>query len=171
MSLSGFNATTEMISSVREVQVNDFCAVAASALVVFEHLCTLSAEAKYMWGSNMNYIKVLFYLNRSAVLVMTVLNWMPTNGFATFGFIMTNFSTPLSSIIVSRFLLDIRQAANAPPCETLDSSLFGAVSDSAMNRRSQTDAVLFANRNIDVAISIENNTFAESKATTSALNT
>ncbi|EMD32451.1 hypothetical protein CERSUDRAFT_77459 [Gelatoporia subvermispora B] len=59
-----------LISMCRRIE--NCCALAACALVVFEHLSTLPREIELVWSQKFNAVVFLFHFNRWAIIIWTV---------------------------------------------------------------------------------------------------
>ncbi|OCH84818.1 hypothetical protein OBBRIDRAFT_798748 [Obba rivulosa] len=61
-----------ILSALQSSFIVDCCAVASCALVLYDHLCTLTREVELMWGRRFNSVTLLFYLNRWALILWMI---------------------------------------------------------------------------------------------------
>ncbi|EMD31697.1 hypothetical protein CERSUDRAFT_77971 [Gelatoporia subvermispora B] len=65
---------TQIASLVSSGVIDNYCAVASVALVLYDHICTIPQEMQLIWGSKVTSTMVLFHANRWLILAYTILN-------------------------------------------------------------------------------------------------
>ncbi|EMD31622.1 hypothetical protein CERSUDRAFT_100291 [Gelatoporia subvermispora B] len=55
---------SQIASLVSSSVINNYCAVASAALVLYDHICTIPQEVQLIWGSKVTSTMVLFHANR-----------------------------------------------------------------------------------------------------------
>ncbi|KZT67629.1 hypothetical protein DAEQUDRAFT_384034 [Daedalea quercina L-15889] len=66
------STTTELIPVLVQTNAQAYCQLAASILIVYEHLALLEQEIEYMWHWKTTSITVLFLANRSILYNLTL---------------------------------------------------------------------------------------------------
>jgi len=69
MSLESLVAT-----ALSDLQASRYASLAASAIIVYDHLITLDQEIEFIWKSRCSVVKYLFFLNRYYILSCVVFN-------------------------------------------------------------------------------------------------
>ncbi|OCH95069.1 hypothetical protein OBBRIDRAFT_641024 [Obba rivulosa] len=69
MSANGSEALAEAISILLNEWLQSCCVVAGVALVLYDHLTTISREVQLIWGRKWTSVILLFYLNRWITVV------------------------------------------------------------------------------------------------------
>ncbi|GJE85052.1 hypothetical protein PsYK624_011290 [Phanerochaete sordida] len=62
-----------LVRIVRETSFSNYYIVATWAWLVYDHLLTLSQEARYMWCKPLSSVSLLFYINRYGALALRAL--------------------------------------------------------------------------------------------------
>ncbi|EMD33637.1 hypothetical protein CERSUDRAFT_76360 [Gelatoporia subvermispora B] len=62
------------ISALQSILIENYCSVAATALIAYDHLSTVNSESILIWGKRWNSVTTLFHLNRWAIFLWAILN-------------------------------------------------------------------------------------------------
>ncbi|EMD31616.1 hypothetical protein CERSUDRAFT_100286 [Gelatoporia subvermispora B] len=65
---------SQIASLVSSSVIDNYCTFASAALVLYDHICTISQEMQLIWGSNVTSTMVLFHANRWLILAYAILN-------------------------------------------------------------------------------------------------
>lgn len=65
-----------LVSQAQSYQASIFCQLAASALVLYEHVATFSQEVQLMWFAKTSLATVLFFINRYVLLLSATLSML-----------------------------------------------------------------------------------------------
>ncbi|TBU61802.1 hypothetical protein BD310DRAFT_872620 [Dichomitus squalens] len=74
------DAPTISVAEYAGVVIDNYCEIAATALIIYEFLIITSQEARYFWSGRLTGAAVLFYLNKYLVLlsfVYTMMGYIP----------------------------------------------------------------------------------------------
>ncbi|EMD37458.1 hypothetical protein CERSUDRAFT_123408 [Gelatoporia subvermispora B] len=76
--------TLKVVSLLSSANLGNYYSAASAALVLYDHVCTIPAEIRFMWRRKLTVPMILFHANRWLVMILTILEvvggFMPSAG-------------------------------------------------------------------------------------------
>ncbi|OCH88960.1 hypothetical protein OBBRIDRAFT_779157, partial [Obba rivulosa] len=76
MSVSLDYGAQQLINAIQSGRISNSCGLAASTVVLYDHLSTLSREHQFVWGRKLDAVTLLFHLNRWIIFTWAVMNML-----------------------------------------------------------------------------------------------
>ncbi|OBZ67648.1 Riboflavin transporter MCH5 [Grifola frondosa] len=124
------DSATQLRAVVGDNEITFFVSVAATALVIYEHLITFEAEVQQIWRRDMTVTSILFILTRYITLanrVVVMISLSPLLSLEGTN-VIGDLVTTMSSILMSRFLLNLRNRFSVSDTMTDQGEIFDTTS-------------------------------------------
>ncbi|KAH9919784.1 uncharacterized protein BXZ73DRAFT_104891 [Epithele typhae] len=134
------NQISQVIGESQHIYAENYVSVAATVILIFDHLLTFGREVDFFWNRRVSGPTLLFILNRYLPLMSKISSSLEFHPFpdqldvyqiispGQFSLI-GNISDPITTILVSRFLLDLQEVHQGAAKLGSDDPLHSSASD------------------------------------------